>query len=358
MARLPLKHEPQSICLLRLSAIGDISHSLPILRSIQAHWPKTKISWIIGRTEYSLVQDIEDIDFIVFDKRLGWQAYRKLHRALQGRRFDVLLHMQMSLRASLISLLVKSPIKLGFAKPVAKDFQWLFTNHKTTYKKQQHVIDSFFGFSEALGVMEHVLRWEIPVPPAAQMFADKYLDSNKRILVISPCSSMAYRNWNAVGYARVADYAISTHGMQVVLCGGPSNIEQQYRDHIIANMTQQPVDLIGKTSLKELLAILNKADVLIAPDSGPAHLATAVSTPVIGLYATTNPDRARPYLSAEYTVNRYPEAVQDKYATPIEALPWGIRVRDAGTMDRITIEEVIGMLDKFMQTTAPLEKLT
>jgi heptosyltransferase I len=88
--------------------------------------------------------------------------------------------------------------------------------------------------------------------------------------------------------------------------------------------------------------------VVIAPDSGPAHLATAVGTPVIGLYATTNPDRARPYLSAEYVVNKYPDAVMAKYGVPPEKLPWGTRVRDAGTMDRISPADVIGMLDKIL----------
>lgn len=80
-------------------------------------------------------------------------------------------------------------------------------------------------------------------------------------------------------------------------------------------------------------------------------MATAVNTPVIGLYATTNPDRARPYLSADFTVNHYPQAVLDKYGKTVTEMPWGTRVRDSGTMDRITIEDVIGKLDKLMQQT-------
>ena len=91
---LPLTAPPKNLCLLRLSAIGDISHTLPILRTLQAAWPSTRITWIIGKTEYALVSDIPGVDFIIFDKTRRWRAFVDLHRALKGRRFDVLLHMQ------------------------------------------------------------------------------------------------------------------------------------------------------------------------------------------------------------------------------------------------------------------------
>ncbi len=352
MSRLPLSTPPDSLCLLRLSAVGDISHTLPIVRTIQSHWPTTRLTWIIGKLEHSLVEDIPGIDFIVFDKSRKWRAYGDVARLLRGRRFDVLLHMQMSLRASLLSLLVNAPIKLGFDRERAKDLQWLFTNKRIAHHPAQHVIDSFFGFSEALGIPERPLRWDIPIPAAARDRAEELLQSKKSILVVSPCSSMDYRNWSAEGYAAVADYAVERHGMEVVLTGGPRPIERQYGDAITAHMRHRPTDLIGKTNLKQLLAVLQRANAVLAPDAGPAHLATAVGVPVIGLYAATNPDRARPYLSAAYVVNKYPEAVMAKHGKPPEELPWGIRVRDAGTMKRITVAEVTAVLDRLLADRA------
>jgi heptosyltransferase I len=348
---LPLTTTPKSLCLLRLSAVGDISHTLPLLRTLQQQWPETKITWIIGKTEYGLVSDIPGIEFIVFDKSQGWQAHREIRRHLRGRRFDVLLHMQTSLRASLISLAIKSPIKLGFDRQRAKDLQWLFTNHKIAHQPQQHVIESFLGFAEALGIHEHILAWEIPIPEQASHFAAQQIPDGQPTLVISPCSSMAYRNWNAEGYAAIADYATRKHNMHVILSGGPSAIEREYGDKICQLAQHTPVNLIGHTSLKQLLAILQRATVVISPDAGPAHLATAVATPVIGLYACTNPDRARPYLSPEYVVNRYPEAVQDKFGKPVTELPWGMRVRDEGTMNRITVEDVSVMMDRVVMSS-------
>lgn len=345
MARLPLLQRPDSICILRLSAVGDITHTLPVVRTLQAHWPETKLTWIIGKLEHTLVSDIPGIEFIVFDKSGGWRAYWQLYQTLRGRRFDVLLHMQMSLRASMASRCVSAGIRLGFDRQRGKDMQWLFTNAKIRFQPQQHVIDSLFGFSEALGVKEHCLEWNIPIPDAARQFAQQQIPTEKPVLVIAPCSSMAYRNWSIEGYAAVADYAMQQYGMQVVLTGGPTAIERKYADAIATRMQTPPIDLVGKTSLKQLLAILDLARVVICPDAGTAHLANAVGTPVLGLYATTNPDRARPYSWPQYVINKYPEAIADKFGKTVDAMPWGTRVRDAGTMDRITVQDVCDMLD-------------
>lgn len=342
---IDLASPPQHICILRLSALGDISHTLPIVRTLQKHWPETQITWVIGKLEHQLVCGIPDIEFIVFDKNQGLAAYKALRRQMRGRRFDVLLHMQMSIRASLASLLIPAKIRLGFDKQRAKDLQWLFTNHKIAHKPKQHVIDSFFGFTEALGIEEHVLEWNIPIPDDARAYAEKTISTDKKTLIISPCSSMSYRNWTAEGYAEVADYAAERHDMQVVLCGGPSATEHEYGEKITGLCRHKPLNLIGRTDIKQLLALLKKADLVIAPDSGPAHLATAVGTPVIGLYAATNPDRARPYLSSDLVVNKYPEAVAEKYGKPIDQLPWGIRVRGTYTMEWITIKDVTNTLE-------------
>lgn len=350
MGSLPLTSAPDTICLLRLSAIGDISHTLPIVRTLQAAWPETRLSWVIGKTEHALVGDIPGIEFIVFDKRGGLSAYAELWRILKHRRFDVLLDMQMSLRASLISLLIKADIRLGFDRERAKDYQWLFTNHKIAPRQRQHVLESFFGFSAALGVDEQLLRWDIPIPEEAHQRARALLPEGREFIVISPCSSMPYRNWSAEGYAAVADAIAREYGLDVVLTGGPSAIEREYGERITQLSQSAPLNLIGQTSLKELLAILERARAVIAPDSGPAHLATAVQTPVVGLYACTNPDRARPYLSAASTVNRYPEAVQAKYGKTAAELPWGLRVKEPGTMDRIQVQDVMDTLHTLLHS--------
>src|SRR5690348_4816102 len=176
---------PESLCVLRLSAVGDVCHTLPVVRTLQAAWPATRITWIIGKLEASLIGDIPGIEFIIFDKSKGLGAYTALRRELKGRRFNLLLHMQMSLRASVASLAVKAPVRLGFDRQRAHDFQWLFTNKRIWYKPRQHVMDSLFGFSEALGIAERRLRWDIPVPDEARAFAKEQIPDGTGALIIS-----------------------------------------------------------------------------------------------------------------------------------------------------------------------------
>lgn len=352
---------PASVCILRLSAVGDVCHTLPVVRTLQSAWPATRFTWIIGKLEASLVGDIPGIEFIIFDKGKGRAAYRELRRTLAGRRFDLLLHMQMSLRASVASLAVKAPIRLGFDKERAHDFQWLFTNKRIWFKPRQHVMDSLFGFSEALGLREHLLRWDIPVPPEAAAFAAERIPAGTSALVISPCANPRFRNWRSWQpeyYAALARHASERHGLKVLVTGGPSEIERAYGERITALAGVPVTNLVAQTSLKQLFALLGRATVLVSPDSGPVHMATAAGTPVIGLYATTNPDRAGPYLSQRWRVDRFPEAVRKFNGQNPEDARWGTRVRDPAAMELITVADVTGKLDELMAAKASGESLT
>jgi heptosyltransferase I len=349
LASLP--SEPKSICVIRLSAVGDVCHTLPVVRAIQDHWPSAKITWIIGKLESTLVGDIPDVEFSILDKTRGWRAYRDLRRQMHERTFDLLLQMQVSLRSSMAGRMVSSPVRLGFDRDRARDLQWLFTTHRIEAKKNQHVMDGLFGFAEALGITERNLRWDIPIPDRAREFAAEHLRADRRSLVISPCSTSRlrnWRNWRAEGYAAAADHAVEKHGMQVILTGGPTSTEQQYGKEICRLAKHRPTNLIGKTGLKELLALLDRAHALIAPDSGPVHVATTVGTPVIGLYATSNPMRTGPYLSRQWVVNRYPEGLEAEFGKTIDQVRWGKRVRNPAAIDRIRVSDVTAKLDQLI----------
>lgn len=111
------------------------------------------------------------------------------------------------------------------------------------------------------------------------------------------------------------------------------------------------MDLIGKTTLKQSLAVFEAADIVLCPDSGPAHMATAVLTPVLGLYASSNPDRTGPYVSRQLTVNRYPDAVRRFLGKSVDEVRWGQRVRDPEVMSLITVADVTRKLDNFYDLT-------
>ncbi|MCG8434207.1 MAG: glycosyltransferase family 9 protein [Gammaproteobacteria bacterium] len=339
----------KSICILRLSAVGDVCHTLPVIHSIKKNLPHASLTWIIGELEASLLGDVPGVEFITFNKRSGLSGYAKLRRELAGRKFDVLLQMQVALRASIAALCIKADTRIGFDRARARDFQWLFTNKRISARTKQHVMDGLFGFAEILGVTERDIRWDIPIPDEDRTFAETTALKDKPTLIISPCTSarqLNWRNWSADRYAAVADYANRRHGMQVILTGGPTEFEREYGRLIMQEAGVEITNLIGQTNLKRLLALLERATVLISPDSGPVHMANAVGTPVIGLYATSNPDRTGPFYNRGYTVNRYPDALKKYLNKTVDQVRWGQRVRAPQAMSLITTEDVTEKLDQ------------
>lgn len=348
MASRPLPQSPSDLCLIRLSAIGDTCHTVPVVRALTSAWPATRLVWVIGKTEHSLMRGLEGVHFEVLDKSRGVAGLADLRRRLAGRRFPLLLHMHASMRANLASLAARADIRLGFDRARARDYQWHFCNAHLPPRAQQHVMDGLFEFAEALGIARGEPRWDIPLADDDRAFAANVVPSGEPTLVLSPCTGQRfrnYRNWSIERYAEVVDYAARRYGARTVLTGGSTAIEEQYGRGIAERSKAAPKNVIGRTTLKQLLAILARATVVLCPDSGPAHMATAVRTPVVGLYATSNRFRTGPYFSQHLVVDKYPEAVRREFGKPVEALRWGERVRNPEAMDLITVDDVVAKLD-------------
>jgi heptosyltransferase I len=346
---LPFENPPASLCIIRLSAIGDTCHTVPVVRAIQRAWPATRLTWIVGKTEHSLLRGLEGVEFVVLDKARGLRGYAAVRQALGGTRFDALLHMHASVRANIVSTLVSSPLRIGFDRARARDYQWLFCNRRLPARPQRHVMDGLFEFAELIGVpLPSEPVWNIPLDERDAAFADAQIPPGTPALVISPCTGQRfrnYRNWRVDWYAEIADYAETRYGARVLLTGGSTEIETTYGRGILELCRSRPTNLIGQTSLKQLLAILQRSSVVLCPDSGPAHMATSVRTPVVGLYATSNRLRTGPYFSQHLVVDKYPEAVRREFGRPVDALRWGQRVRDPDAMSLITVPDVVAKLD-------------
>jgi heptosyltransferase I len=339
---------PEAICVLRLSAIGDTCHALAVVRNLQDNWPAARITWVIGKTEATLMGDIRDVEFITFDKAEGLGGYLEVKRRLAGRRFDVALCMHASMRANLLCRILPSAIRLGFDKVRARDFQCLFTNQRIPAATGEHALEAMMGFARHIGAQPTELRWDIPVGEPERKYAQQY--TGPRTVVISPCSSQRsrnFRNWPVEHFVTVTQHLRDRLQANVVLTGGNSPLEKEYA-RIIEGQSGA-TNLVGRTSLRQLFALIAAADVVICPDSGPAHMATAAGTPVIGLYATSNPDRTGPYLSRDLCVNRYPDAVERYLGKRVADLRWGQRVRHPGAMELITTSDVIGKIDDFFR---------
>ncbi|MDO6693013.1 glycosyltransferase family 9 protein [Aliiglaciecola sp. 3_MG-2023] len=338
----------QKLCLLRLSAIGDVCHAVAMVDRIVKHAPNIQITWIIGKVEYQLLKDMPNVRFIIFDKKMGKEAYSKLKDDLNGEKFDALFLMQVAFRANWAARLINAKTKIGFDWARSKELHWLFANQRIAPQQHAHVLEGFMGFADSIGVpATNQLSWSIPMSADEQAMAQDLHAELKSYAVISPAASKAERNWLPERYAAIADY-LTQKGMQVVLCGGPADLDKSLGEQITSHCQHKVTNLIGKTSLKQMLAVLKYANLVVAPDTGPAHMATAVGTQVIGLYAHSNPRRTGPYSSLQYVVSVYDEMILQQTGKTWQQLPWGTRAKGQDLMKFIEVERVKAKVDELL----------
>jgi heptosyltransferase I len=343
---------PRSICLLRLSALGDVTHVVPLVRTLRRAWPDVRLAWVIGKGEHRLLAGLDGVDFIEYDKRSGVAGMLTLRRQLHGARFDALLQMQVAARANLLSAFIPARRRIGYDHSRSKDLHGLFVGERIAASSGQHVLDAIGSFCEPFGLRQTEVVWNLPVPDEAREWARaQWPDDGIPTLAISPCSSHVLRNWRPERHAAVANHAAAA-GWRVVLCGGRSELERDTADAILASMSHPALDLVGKDTLKQLPALLERADLLMTPDSGPMHIANAMGTKVLGLHAASNPERSGPYSDRRYCVDRYDDAARRFLGKPASELKWGTKIERTGVMDLITVDDASAAFDRYAADTA------
>ncbi|GAB2570370.1 glycosyltransferase family 9 protein [Dyella jejuensis] len=346
---------PASICLLRTSALGDVTHVVPLVHTLQQAWPRTSLTWLVGKLERRLVGDLPGVEFITFDKGAGWAGMRAVHAALRKRRFDALLHMQVAMRSNLLSLGIKATRRIGYDRARAKDLHGLVINERIPARTGEHVLQAIGSFCEPLGLKQTNVRWDIPIPDDAHAWAAQQWTDDKPVLLVSPTSSHALRNWPSQRYAAVMDHA-AARGWRVVLIGGPSPAERSMADAVLAACRNQPLDLTGKDTLKKAMAMFCHAQLLLTPDSGPMHMANTVGLKVLGLHAASNPARSGPYSDRRWCVDKYDEAARKYLGKPASEIPWGSKIERPGVMDLIAIDDVIERFEAAAATVTSASK--
>ncbi|MBS0457952.1 MAG: glycosyltransferase family 9 protein [Proteobacteria bacterium] len=338
---------PRSVCLLRLSALGDVTHVLPVVHALRTAWPEVALTWVIGKPEHRLLAELPGVEFIVVDKASGWRGYQRLRRQLGGRRFDALLVMQLALRANVLSTALHADVRVGYDRARAKELHGLFVNRRIPPMTDPHlhVREVLAAFVVPLGLPVAAPTWDFPISAEARTWAAQQLPGEQPTLIVSPCSSHSARNWLPERYAAVGDHA-AERGWRVVLCGGRSTMERQMADTIVLAMRHRPLDLTGKDSLPQLPALLERADLVLSPDSGPVHIANAVGTRVLGLYACTDPRRSGPCSDLRWTVDRYDAAARKFLGKPATDLAWGTKIEQPGAMALIEATAVIEAFER------------
>ncbi len=342
------REAPASVCILRLSAIGDVCNTLSVVQAIQTQWPSTKITWIASTLEAQLLKGAsEGIEVITFDKKKGAAGYLATWRQLKGRRFSALLHMQTAIRASFLTLGIKADYTLGFDAKRSQDLQHLFTNVKVPSPEKPHVLDGLKAFATTLGIPEFTPTWHIPHSEADIEWAATL--TKEPTVIIVPGASKTYKNWTPEGYIGLSQHILNQN-YRVILAGSPAPSEIELAAEIVHSVPEV-TNLVGKTSLDQLFALLKLADIVVSPDTGPAHMANAVATPVLGLYAHHNPMRTGPYNYLNYVVSCYDKCIEKETGKPAHSLPWRSRVKDPLAMGHIHVKDTINMFNRIVSET-------
>lgn len=323
--------ENAKIVIVRLSALGDVCHAMSVVTAIQKRYPKAEITWITGKLEADLVSMIPGIKIVVYQKTSGLKGMLAIRKQLIQEKFDVLLHMQWSSRASLLTRMLKARVRIGFAKSHSREKQHWFVNTLAPEPRGRHVLDSLMSMAEAIDVPSEKPVWVLNVPARQTKLPSSYV-------IINPCGSKVTKNWTLKGYRKLIDYLVSQNE-NVVLTGGPTAIEIEFVNAIAEGYSVD--NLVGKTSITELTSVIQDAKLLISPDTGPAHIATIVGTPMVGLYALSNPARTGPYYGQSSVVSVYQTLAEKEYGKALADIPWASTVHDPDAMTYIQFDAVL-----------------
>ncbi len=328
---------------------------VPLVRTLQTFRPQAQITWIISRPAYDLVEGLDGVEFIVVDKPNGLMDYYRIWKQLKHRSFDVLLAAQASFRANLLIPLIKAHRKIGYDRLRAKDGHHWFIKEAIEAGKD-HTLEGFLKFSKPLGIQDVDIRWDIPLPKDAVLWAQQQIEGCQRpLILLNPAASKLERSWSSACYIQLIQYLQTHWGASIILTGGPSDADRHFSEVLTQTVTVYH-DLIGKTTPKKLLALIQQADLMICPDTGPSHMSAAMGTPVVALHAVTSAQVSGPYPFRELAVDYYPQAVEKVLGISLQENIWGTHAHGSHTMDLIPLEvvkqKVDGVLQRLMQLDA------
>ena len=327
------------ICLIRTSAIGDTVHALGLLNGLRKGYPDAHLTWVLQTIPYEMVQHQPGINqFITFNRKGGLKDWRELLGKLRAQSFDLAVVPQASAKVSLITLLVKAGIRLGFDFKRSREFHWLVTNRHIPSRPMGHVQDQFLEFLENLGITDYQAQWHFAFTSEELAWQQSYFNALGRPaagFVIA--SAHPEKDWPADRYARTIDYVSRVLDLQPLLIGGPSEAERKLAA-AVAEMSHCEPTLALEKPIRRTMLQLAGCRLLISPDTGPLHIAVALNVPTIGLYGYSNPKRCGPY-------RRFPDLLIDKYNDPGEENAPITRKTRPGRMRKISVAEVIEKIE-------------
>jgi len=331
-----LKKKRPSVAVLRLSALGDAVLAVPLINQLLSSGKFHKVSWITTQSVVDLIGPIPGCSYIVVDKVKSLKTLFLNWLKLKKFTFDILIVAQASFSAHSISFFTKAKKKIGFDRRRGKDLHHLFIDEAINYK-DEHFVEAYMNLGELAGAPAIQPDWGNAFGHLSSRWAKSLRANEKRLVALHPHASKLERRWSNEGYVRVTK-SLLKENCDILILGGDSEMEKKLNLEIANSVGPEVLNLTGELSLVQWVSLLREVDLLIAPDTGAVHLAHALSTKVVGLYAVANPKLTGPFKNLQNSVNKYPEAVK-KFET-VEPRDFHHRVHDIRAMQLIVFDEV------------------
>ena len=275
------------IAIIKPSALGDIVHTLPVLSALRTRFPTAHITWIVNSSYESLLTGHPDLtDTLPFDRgslrgvRGAISTFFSFTAELRRRRFDLVIDMQGLLRSGIMAWLSGSSYRVGFAN-AREGSRYAYTHKiKSPALDAGHAVDRMWSVAEAFGVGHLPKVFRVPLQPAEVEAAKLTLASLPRpIIAVAVGAKWVTKRWPAAHFAETLNRAHSHFGGSAVFVG--TGEDTPASQEVAKQLRGPSLDLTGKTSLPRLTAVLSQADVMLANDTGPLHLAAALGRPCV-----------------------------------------------------------------------------
>jgi heptosyltransferase-1 len=300
-------HAYERILIVKLSAIGDIIHTLPAVAALRRAYPEAWLAWMVERAGASLLRGNPDLDELItvdthawranwwMGLRHAWYVTRHLRRA----GFDLCIDFQGLLKSALFAYVSGAPQRLGFPRQMRREpLSTVFTNlHGPMVDPSMHVVDQLVELLKPIGVATTERRFTIPLTEADEHFAERVwrelgLRSDVPVVVLYPGAAWETKRWGELNFARLNDALIRRFQVRTLLTWGPG--EEPLVQRVVRATAYTPA-IAPATTLLQLAAVMARCQAFVGGDTGPLHLAAAVGTPTVALFGPSNPTRNGPY---------------------------------------------------------------
>lgn len=326
----------QRVCIVLLTGLGDVVNGLPVANALRRTGYARHITWVAEPVPAKVLEHHPAIDdVVIFHKRDGVRGVRRLARDLAQREFDLTINLNVYIKSAWPTVLSRAPRRLGFGPDRAREGVWLFETEHVVPRRRAHTLDMFLEFLDHLGVPRGPVEWRITFSPQEHAARDTFFAPlrDRPVVVMVPASANRKKDWPAQRFAAVAEALVHDHHAHVLLAGGPSARERQLASEIIEQANVPIINALGD-DVRRMMWLVSGADLVIAPDTGPLHVARACDVPVIGLFGHTNPWRVGPY-------GKFQELWVDRYTEPDAAPDPSCFDPKLGRMELITVDDVL-----------------